>query len=74
VGSPQVEAIQLFGEAGGAIAGRGNGLAIFRLRLGSVFLGDFRMRSGLEKWLPWSGEDNGALASDRSSEKGRCRS
>jgi hypothetical protein len=48
VDSPQVEAVQLFGEACSASAGRGNGLAIFRLRLVFVFLGDFRMRSGLE--------------------------
>jgi len=48
VGSPQVEAVQLFGEACSASAVRGNGLAIFRLRLGFVFLEDFRMRSGLE--------------------------
>ena len=43
-----MEEVQLFGEACSASAGRGNGLAIFRLRLGFVFLGDFRMRSGLE--------------------------
>jgi len=48
VGSPQVEAVQLFGEACSASALRGNGLAIFRLRLGFVFLEDFSMRSGLE--------------------------
>ena len=48
MGSLQVEAVQLFGEACSASAGRGDGLAICRLRLGFVFLGDFRMRSGLE--------------------------